>query len=41
MEKLDKDIMEMLAEFDEELKAAGIDIDEEIEDGKDLQEQGF
>ena len=39
MRELDKDIMKMLAEVDAELKAAGIDIDEEIEDGKDLQEK--
>lgn len=39
MRELDKDIMKMLAEVDAELKAAGIDIDEEIEDGQDLQEK--
>jgi len=41
MRELDKDIMKMLNEFDEELKAAGIDIDEEIEDEQDLQEKWF
>lgn len=38
MKELDKDIMKMLDQMEEELKAAGIDVDEEIEDVKDLQE---
>lgn len=32
MEELDKDILEILDKIEEELKAAGIDIDEELED---------
>ena len=38
MKELDKGIMKMLDQMEEELKAAGIDVDEEIEDVKDLQE---
>lgn len=38
MKELDKDIMKMLDQMEDELKAAGIDVDEEIEDVKDLQE---
>ena len=36
MKELDKEITKMLDALDEELKAAGINVDEEIEDEQDL-----